>query len=82
MSNKEKCLQLINTFDEQQLSTIASMIESFKAAIEEAADDAFCNQLYQNYLDDPDPHKHDTVSFDEALKECGLTYDDLQNGGK
>lgn len=59
MSNKEKCLQLINTFDEQQLSTIASMIESFKAAIEEAADDAFCNQLYQNYLDDPDPHKHD-----------------------
>lgn len=79
MSNKEMALNLLNSFDESQLANIVTMLKIAKSIADEAADDAFCEKMYQNYLNNPDPHKHDTVSFDEALKECGLTYEDLQN---
>lgn len=79
MSNKEMALNLLNSFDESQLANIVTMLKTAKSIADEAADDAFCEKMYQNYLNNPDPHKHDTVSFDEALKECGLTYEDLQN---
>lgn len=79
MSNKEMALNLLNSFNKSQLANIVTMLKTVKSITDEAADDAFCEKMYQNYLNDPDPHKHDTVSFDETLKECGLTRKDLQN---
>ena len=38
---------------------------------DEMDDDAFCEQLYQAYLADPD--KGQTVTEDEVLKELGIT---------
>lgn len=30
---------------------------------DEEADNAYCEQLYQDYLNDPDPDKHQTISL-------------------
>lgn len=79
MSNRELALNLIDSFDESQLANIITMLQTAKSIADEAADDAFCEKMHQNYLANSDPHKHDTVTFDDALRECGLTYDDLQN---
>ena len=32
---------------------------------DEEADNAYCEQLYQDYLNDPDPDKHQTISLEE-----------------
>ena len=35
---------------------------------DEEADNAYCEQLYQDYLNDPDPDKHQTISLEELCK--------------
>ena len=43
---------------------------------DEEADDAFCENMYQKYLNDPD--RGDFVSLDDAVKELGLSPDELR----
>lgn len=38
--------------------------------------DLFCENLAERYLKDPD---HEVISFEDAIKEAGLTIDDLQD---
>ena len=45
MSNKEKCIAILNEMAEEQLANIATILEAAKRAIDEAADDAFCESL-------------------------------------
>lgn len=35
---------------------------------DEEADNAYCEQLYQDYVNDPDPDKHQTISLEELCK--------------
>jgi hypothetical protein len=39
---------------------------------DEIEDDLFCEQLYQNYLDDPDPEKDETISLEELCRQEGI----------
>lgn len=64
MSNREKCIALIDSFSEVQLANIATMLQAAHDAISEAADDAFCASMYENYLKDPD--RGEAVSLEEA----------------
>ncbi len=70
MSNKEKCLSLLDSFTDGQLASIAAMLEAAKAVIEEAADDAFGRALYQEYEADPD--KGQPVTIEEAARQLGV----------
>lgn len=72
MSNREKCLMLIDTFDEGELLNIAVMLQAARNAVDEALDDAFCNRLYEEYLKDPDPEKDESVSIQELAAELGI----------
>lgn len=70
MSNREKCQSLLDSFSDLQLANIAVMLEAAKNAIEDAADDAFCRALYQEYEADPD--KGNPVSIEEAARQLGV----------
>ena len=70
MSNREKCIAILDSFSDGQLVNIAGMLQAAKDAISEAADDAFCNSLYQAYEADPD--KGQTVSLEDAAKSLGV----------
>jgi len=72
LSNREKCMMLIDTFDEGQLVNIAAMLQAARDAIDEALDDSFCNRLYEEYLNDPDPEKDESVSIQELAAELGI----------
>lgn len=48
-----------------------------QTSLTDAADDAFCSKMYQDYL--KDSNRGDFVTFEEALKECGFTLDELQD---
>ena len=70
MSNREKCIAIINSFSEAQLANIAAMLQAAHNAINEAADDAFCASLYEDYLADPD--RGEAVSLADAAAALGV----------
>ncbi|MCR1906115.1 hypothetical protein [Intestinimonas butyriciproducens] len=71
MSNREKCIDILNSFSEGQLANIAAMLQAARDAISEAADDAFCNALYEEYKMDPD--RGQAVSLEDVAKELGVS---------
>lgn len=70
MSNKEKCLKLLDHFSEDQLANILPMLESARALAEEAADDAYCMRLYAEYQTKTD--KDEGKSIEDIAKELGI----------
>lgn len=68
MSNREKCHAIIDSISDEQLADIAVILE--KAIAEETADDAFCLQLYADYLASPD--KGEAVPLEEFAKILGV----------
>ena len=70
MSNREKCIAIINSFSEAQLANIAAMLQAVHNAVSEAADDAFCASLYDDYLADLD--RGEAVSLEEAATALGV----------
>jgi hypothetical protein len=69
MSNREKCISLIQEFPEERLAFAALWLEKNLHDIEEAEDDAFCIALNDAFLDNPD--KGELVDFDEAVRKLG-----------
>ena len=70
MSNRERCISIIDFFSEEQLEMIALMLESAKKIADEAADDAFCKQMHDNYLENPD--KGEAISFEDFAHKIGV----------
>ncbi len=70
MSNRDKCIAILDSFNDSQLGNIVAILQAAKDAISDAADDAFCNALYKEYQADPD--KGQAVSIEEAAKMLGV----------
>jgi len=71
MSNREKCISIVNSFTESQLENIAVLLEAAKKAVDEAEDETYCNFLYKEYLNDPD--KEGNTSIEDLSKQLGIT---------
>lgn len=70
MSNRDKCIAILDSFSEGQLVNIVAMLQAAKDAINDAADDAFCNALLKDYEADPD--RGETISIEDAAKMLGV----------
>lgn len=75
MSEKERAAALLELVPDYKMGYAIAFLQGL--TVDEAADDAYCMGLYQEYLNDPE--RGDTVSFEEALKECGVTVDELRD---
>ena len=73
MSNREKCIAILDSFNESQLINIVAILQAARDAITEAADDAFCHALYEQYKADPDKGK--AVSLEDAMKVLEVNKD-------
>ena len=73
MSEKQKAIALLDSIPEYKMAYVIGYLQGLVA--DEAEDDAFCLKMYQDYLDDPEHGEF--VSFEDALKECGVSLDDL-----
>lgn len=73
MSERELATVLLGMVPDYKLPYVTAYLQGLTA--DEPADDAFCFGMYQSYLNDPE--RGDFVSFDDALKECGVSQDDL-----
>ena len=70
MSTKEKCINILDSFSDSQLLNVLTILEAAQNAIFEAEDDAFCNSLYNNYLNDGD--KGEAISIEEFAESLGI----------
>ena len=73
MSERERAVQMVNDIPENKLGYVLAYLQGLMA--DEAEDDAFCERLYQDYLNDPD--KGDFISIEEAAKMCGVDINDV-----
>ncbi len=73
LSEKERATALLDLVPEYKMGYVVAYLQGLTA--DEAADDAFCRKMYEDYLNDPE--RGDFVSFEDALKECGVSIDEL-----
>lgn len=69
MSNRELAINIINSLPDVQVDNVLNMLKSFSAAVEEAADMAFCEKLYNDYLNDTDSQKNDGIALEDFASQ-------------
>ncbi len=70
MSEKEQIIKLLDIVPSYKIRYVLAYVQGITA--DEAADDAFCEQLYQDYLNDPDPDKDEGFALEDCKKEWGI----------
>ena len=71
MSEREQAKQIIDQLPDFKRGRLLAFLRGMKYD-DEIEDDLFCEQLYQNYLDDPDPEKDETISLEELCRQEGI----------
>lgn len=70
MSNKEKIIELLNSVPDYKMGYVLAYVQGITA--DEEADDLFCEKLYQDYLNDPDPEKDEGITLEELAESEGI----------
>ena len=70
MSEREMAASLLERVPDYKMGYVSAYLQGITA--DEAAGDAFCERMYESYLNDPDPEKDVTYSLEECKKEWGL----------
>lgn len=65
MSNKEQCIRIIEALDEAQAANAAAMLKAFLNGLEEAADDAYCMNLYREFAALPEEEKGEPMRLED-----------------
>lgn len=68
MSEREQAAALLDAVPEYKMAYVIGYLQGLVA--DEAADDAFCRQLYERYQNDPE--KDESYTLDECKREWGL----------
>lgn len=68
MSNREKVIAMLDSIPEYKIGYVLAYVQGLAA--DEAADDAFCQQLYERYQNDPE--KDEACTLEECKREWGL----------
>ena len=65
MTNRERCISLLDAFSKAQLANVATILQAVIDAISDAIDDTYCNNLYNTYEQAPD--KKQPVSIEDVI---------------
>lgn len=68
MSNKERVISLLDLIPDYKMGYVLAYVQG--VAADEEADNAFCERMYQSYLNDPE--KDEVYTLEECKKEWGL----------
>lgn len=69
MSMREQACALIEKIPSYKMAYVIGYLQGIMAD-DEAEDDLFCEQLYQNYLNDPDRGEY--MAGEDLAKELGI----------
>ena len=69
---KEQAKMIIDRLPDYKLPGLLLFLRGMQFD-DEIEDERYCEKLYQDYLDDPDPDKNETISLEELAEQEGIT---------
>lgn len=74
MSDREQLVQMVAAIPDYKIGYALAYVQGLVA--DEEADEAFCENMYREYLNDPD--RGNPVPLDDVVKELGMSPDELR----
>ncbi|MCD7791782.1 MAG: hypothetical protein LUC20_04270 [Oscillospiraceae bacterium] len=71
MSEREQAKQIIDLLPDYKINSLLQFLRGM-AFDDELEDDLFCEKLVEDYLNDPDPDKHETITLEELAQREGI----------
>ena len=72
MSESEQAKQIIDSLPEYKIGNILLFLKGVQFD-DDMEDDLYCEKLVQDYMDNPDPEKTETVTLEELAKREGIS---------
>lgn len=72
MDKREQAKQIIDTLPEYKIDYILTFLKGVQFD-DEIEDDLYCEQLVEDYLNNPDPQKHESITLEELAKREGIS---------
>ena len=63
MSEREQAKQIIDQLPEYKIGNLLLFLRGMQFD-DDMEDDLYCQRLYEDYLSNPDPEKHETITKD------------------
>lgn len=71
MSEKEQVKMIIDQLPDYKIPRLLLFLQGMQFD-DEIEDDMYCERLYQDYLNDPDPDKDKGYTLEECKKDWGI----------
>ena len=71
MSEREQAKQIIDRLPEYKIGRLLLFLQGMQFD-DDIEDDLYCQKLYEDYLRNPDPQKHDTITLEELAAREGI----------
>lgn len=72
MSEREQVKQILDQLPDSKISHILIFLKGIQFD-NDIEDDLYCEHLAEEYLNDPDPHKTDSITIEELAAREGIT---------
>ncbi len=72
MSEREQAKQIIDSLPEYKIGNILLFLKGVQFD-DDMEDDLYCEKLVQDYMDNPDSEKTETVTLEELAKREGIS---------
>lgn len=71
MSDREQAKQIIDQLPEYKIGNLLLFLKGIQFD-DEIEDDLYCQKLYEDYLNDPDPEKDEGITLEELAAREGV----------
>ncbi len=71
MSEREQAKQIIDQLPEYKIGNLLLFFKGIQFD-DDIEDDLYCQKLYEDYLNNPDPEKHETITPEELAAQEGI----------
>lgn len=71
VSEREQAKQIIDNLPEYKIGNILLFLKGIQFD-DDIEDDLYCQKLYEDYLNNPDPDKHKTITIEELAAREGI----------
>lgn len=71
MSDRDLAKQIIDTLPEYKIENLLLFLKGMQFD-DDIEDDLYCQRLYEDYLNNPDPEKHKSITIEELAAREGI----------
>ncbi len=71
MSDRDLAKQIIDTLPEYKIENLLIFLKGMQFD-DDIEDDLYCQRLYEDYLNNPDPEKHKSITIEELAAREGI----------